>query len=393
MPVRQRGNPGSQSALRLSNQQRILSNLVAGGPTTQADIARSTGLSAATVSNIVKVLVGLGLVSTSPTTSSGRRAQLVSLSSTDGAVAVGIDFGRRHVRIILATLDYRVIAEKEVEIPLGYTAAEALDIAANLLTSTLNHADVQRSAVLGVGMGVPGPIDRRTGTVVKGAILPEWVGVTVGMVEESFELPVFLENDANLGVLAEATWGAHAGTPTVVFVKVGTGVGAGLILNGEPYTGNIGLTGEIGHTPIYEHGLLCRCGNRGCLETVASTTIMIELLSRALDRPVRTREIVRIALEGDERAIRVVEEAGLAVGRSIAAITNLINPHTIIVGGPLTGLGEMLLGPIRTGLQRYAVPMIVETTELVMSSLGERAEALGGAALVLQESGITPTVS
>lgn len=393
MPDRQRRNPGSQSALRLLNQQRILSSLVASGPTTQADIARSTGLSAATVSNIVKALVDGGLLSTSPTTSSGRRAQLVSLSSTDGAVSVGIDFGRRHVRIIVATLDYRVIAERELEIPLGHTAAEALDIAANLLDSALVQAGVQRSAVLGVGVGVPGPIDRRTGTVVTGAILPEWVGVTVGMVEESFELPVYLENDANLGVLAEATWGSHAGTPSVVFVKVGTGIGAGLILNGAPYSGNIGLTGEIGHTPIYEHGLLCRCGNRGCLETVASTTIMIELLARALDRPVRTRDIVRLTLEGDPRAIRVVEDAGSAVGRSIAAITNLINPQTIIVGGPLTGLGEMLLGPIRSGLERYAVPMIVETTELVMSSLGERAEALGGAALVLQQSGIHSTVS
>ncbi|TFC01040.1 ROK family transcriptional regulator [Cryobacterium adonitolivorans] len=392
MPVRQRRNPGSQTALRLSNQQRILSNLVSSGPTTQADIARNTGLSAATVSNIVKVLVDRSLVSTSPTTSSGRRAQLVSLSSTNGAVSVGIDFGRRHVRIIVATLDYRVIAEKEIEIPLGYTAAEALDIAANLLTSTLSHAGVQHSAVLGVGVGVPGPIDRRTSTVVKGAILPEWVGVTVGMMEESFQVPVHLENDANLGVLAEATWGPHAGTPTVVFVKVGTGIGAGLILNGTPYSGNIGLTGEIGHTPIYEHGLLCRCGNRGCLETVASTTIMIELLSRTRARPVRTRDIVRLVLEGDERAIRVVEEAGFAVGRSIAAIANLVNPHTIIIGGPLTDLGEMLLRPIRSGFARYAVPMIVETTQLVMSSLGERAEALGGASLVLQESGIHPTV-
>jgi predicted NBD/HSP70 family sugar kinase len=393
MPVRQRRNPGSQSALRLSNQQRILSNLVSSGPTTQADIARNTGLSAATVSNIVKVLVDRGLVSTSPTTSSGRRASLVSLSSDDGAVSVGIDFGRRHVRIIVATLDYRVVAEKFVEIPLGYTAAEALDIAANLLASTLGQAGVKRSAVLGVGVGIPGPIDRRTGTVVKGAILPEWVGVTVGMVEESFELPVHLENDANLGALSEATWGPHAGKSSIVFVKVGTGIGAGLILNGVPYAGNIGLTGEIGHTPIHEHGLLCRCGNRGCLETVASTTIMIELLSRTLERPVRTADIVRLVLEGDERAIRVVEEAGFAVGRSIASIANLVNPQTIIVGGPLADLGEMLLRPIRNGLERYAVPMIVETTELVMSSLGERAEALGGAALVLQQPGIHSTVS
>jgi predicted NBD/HSP70 family sugar kinase len=393
MPVRQRRNPGSQSALRLSNQQRIVSSLVSSGPATQADIARHTGLSAATVSNIVKVLVDRGFVSTSPTTSSGRRASLVSLSSDDGAVSVGIDFGRRHVRIIIATLDYQVIAEKAVEIPLGYTAAEALDVAANLLASTLGQASVTRSSVLGVGVGIPGPIDRRTGTVAKGAILPEWVGVTVSMVEESFELPVHLDNDANLGALAESTWGPHAGTANLVFVKVGTGIGAGLIINGQPFLGNIGLTGEIGHLPIHEHGLLCRCGNRGCLETVASTTIMIELLSRTLGRPVRTADIVRLALDGDEGAIRVIEEAGFAVGRSIASIANLVNPETVVIGGPLTGLGEMLLRPIRTGLGRYAVPMVAETTQLVMSSLGERAEALGAVALVLRQPGIHPVVS
>jgi predicted NBD/HSP70 family sugar kinase len=393
MPVRQRRNPGSQSALRLSNQQRVISNLVSSGPGTQADIARQTGLSAATVSNIVKVLLDRGFVSTTPTTSSGRRASLVSIASENGAVSVGIDFGRRHVRIILATLDYRVIGEKEIEIPLGYTAAEALDIAANLLSSTLVQAGVKRTSVLGIGVGVPGPIDRRTGTVIKGAILPEWVGVTVGMIEESFELPVHLDNDANLGALAEVTWGPHAGTSNLVFVKVGTGIGAGLIINGEPFLGNIGLTGEIGHLPIHEHGLLCRCGNRGCLETVASTTIMIELLSRTLGRPVRTSEIVRLALDGNDAAIRVIEEAGFAVGRSIASIANLVNPERIVIGGPLAGVGDMLLGPVKVGLQRYAVPMIVETTQVIMSSLGERAEALGGVALVLQQPGIHPTVS
>jgi predicted NBD/HSP70 family sugar kinase len=368
-------------------------SLLAGGPSTQAEISRQTGLSTATVSNIVKVLLELGFVSTSRTTSSGRRAQLVSVSSDDGAVSAGIDFGRRHVRIIVASLGYRVIAEQAVEIPLGYTAAEALDIAANLLDSTLSQAEVERSSVLGVGVGVPGPIDSRTGTVIKGAILPEWVGVTVSMLEESFGLPVYLENDANLGALAETTWGSHGGTSNLVFIKVGTGIGAGLILNGAPYSGNIGLTGEIGHIPIHEHGLLCRCGNRGCLETVASTTIMIELLSRTLGRPVRTVEIVRLALDGNDAAIRVIEEAGFAVGRSIASIANLVNPQTIVIGGPLTDLGDMLLRPIYDGLKRYAVPMVAETTRLVMSSLGERAEALGGTSLVLQRAGVRSIVS
>ena len=176
-------NPGSQTALRQSNQQRIISTLVSGGPSTQAEISRHTGLSNATVSNIVKALAERGIVSTSPVTSSGRRALSVSLSGDNGAVAVGIDFGRRHVRVMLAGLDYQVIASEAVELPLGHSAASALESAARLLDSVLDSSGIDPTRVLGIGVGIPGPIDRRSETVIEGAILPEWVGITHGQIE------------------------------------------------------------------------------------------------------------------------------------------------------------------------------------------------------------------
>lgn len=378
--------PGSQSALRERNRQRIVSALLA-GPQTQAELARSTGLSSATVSNIVKVMHEDRLVITEPTTSSGRRAHSVRLNDT-GAVAAGIDIGRRHVRVVLASLGYRILQEESVQLPLGHTAAEGMDAAAALLAKLLRRQGVGRNAVLGAGVGIPGPIDRRTGTVVQGAILPEWVGINMREdLAERLGMPVFIDNDANLGALAEVTWGPHGGTGNLIFIKVASGIGAGLIINGSLYYGHVGITGEIGHATIFDQGVICRCGNRGCLETIASTSTMIELLSRASQGAVTTADIIDRAAAKDPATLRVIDDAGVAVGRAAANLANTLNPETIIIGGSLTDLGDCFLDPIRRGLLRHAVPLVDETSAVQMSSLGDRAEALGAAALVLQEQG------
>jgi predicted NBD/HSP70 family sugar kinase len=383
-------NPGSQSALRQLNQQRIIETLMS-GPSTQAELARQIGLSTATVSNIVKIMQDNGLASTEPTTSSGRRALNVRLNS-NGAVAVGIDFGRRHLRVVLASLSYHVIAEESVLLPLGHQSDEGIRAAVVLLDKLIAESGIDRSALVGAGVGIPGPIDRRTGTVAQGAILPESVGINILQhLEERLEMPVFIDNDANLGAWSEVTWGPHTGVANLMFLKIGSGIGAGLILNGAPYYGTVGITGEIGHATIHEHGLVCRCGNRGCLETIASTTTMIELLSRGEDPPLSPADIVRKALARDSATLRVVDDAGQAVGRALGNVANLINPEVIVVGGPLAGLGNLLLDPIRRGLIRHAVPVVGETTTLTMSSLGDRAEALGAAALVFQHAGIRRT--
>lgn len=382
--------PGSQSALREQNQQRVISALVSGGPQTQAELARQTGLSTATVSNIVKVMAGTGIVSTAPTTSSGRRALSVILND-NGQVAAGIDIGRRHLRVVLASPNYHVVQEASVALPLGHSAVDGLTAASDLLDSLLESGNIDRGALLGAGIGIPGPIDRRTGTVVQGAILPEWVGINIHETfSQRLQVPVFIDNDANLGALAQVTWGPHSAVDNLMFMKVASGIGSGLILDGSLYYGHVGVTGELGHTTINEQGSICRCGNRGCLETLASTSTMIELLSRGSNETVDTRRIIDWALTGDTAALRVIDDAGVAIGRALAHVANLINPETIVIGGPLTSLGDILLEPIRRGLVRHAVPIVGETTSVCMSSLGDRAEALGGAAVVLARSGASP---
>lgn len=376
--------PGSQTALRTLNVQRVLSTLTSAGACTQAELARRTGLSTATVSSIVRSMIDRDLVATTPTTSSGRRAQLVRLKD-GGVVPVGIDLGRTHVRVCLATLGYEVVAERSTAVRDARRPQEAIDAAAVLLAELLAEKGIPRSAVVGIGVGIPSAIDRRSGLVLEGPLWPEWGDLDAqSTLEDALGLPVFLDNDANLGALAEVTWGPHSAVDNLIFLKLGTGIGCGLIVGGQPYHGHLGTAGEIGHSPISDTGPQCRCGNRGCLEMAASTSTMIEQLDRGQGARLTTEDIARQALAGDTATLRVIEDAGLATGRALASVVNLINPEVIVVGGPLAPLGRILLAPIERGLLRYAVPMVGETTRLAVSSLGDRAEALGAAALVLR---------
>lgn len=386
-PLARHGSrPGSQSALRQRNEQLIVATLRDQGALSQAELARTTGLSTATISNIVKSMCANGLATTRPTTSSGRRALAVSLLETPD-VAAGIDFGRSHVRLVLASPSFKVKAERFAQLPVGHLAAESIAAAAAMMDELLIESGIDRSRVIGAGVGVPGPMDHRTGTVIRGAILPEWVGVNiVAQLQQALEMPIFADNDANLGALAQVTWGEHRAAKDLVFLKIGSGIGAGLILNGAPYYGHTGITGEIGHATIFDQGLVCRCGNRGCLETVASTAVMIELLSRGEPATLTVQEIITRAKAGDAATLRVIDDAGMSVGKAMANVANMINPEMIVVGGPLAPLGETLLNPIRRGLIRHAVPAIGEGTAVVMSSLGDRAEALGAISLALNNS-------
>ena len=378
-------NPGSQSALRELNEERILAMLRSHGTLTQAALARSTGLSTATISNIVKSLVATQRVETAPTTSSGRRAMGVSI--IDAAdVAVGIDFGRSHVRVVLARAGFRLLGEDHTALPVGHRAEESISIAASMLKKLCTNLGVDHAQLLGAGIGIPGPIDHRTMTVIRGAILPQWVGINIeSQLQAALNLPVFIDNDANLGALAQVTWGEHQESSNLCFLKIGSGIGAGLVLNGSLYYGSLGITGEIGHSTIFNQGLICRCGNRGCLETVASTGVIIDLLSQSEGTPIGIEAVIERAQSGDSATLRILGDVGASVGHALANVSNLLSPEVIVIGGPLAPLGELLLEPVRRGLLRHAIPIIGENTVVRMAALGDRAEALGASALVLRQ--------
>jgi predicted NBD/HSP70 family sugar kinase len=203
--------------------------------------------------------------------------------------------------------------------------------------------------------------------------------------EAELGLPVLVENDANLGALAEIVWGAGRGCSDVVYVKVASGVGAGLVLDNRIYRGFGGTAGEIGHLTINETGPVCRCGNRGCLEVYAGAEGLLEPLRRPSGGPSTVRAAIKMAADGDVGAQRVISDAGRALGLAVAGVCNLLSPQLVIVGGELVQAGDVLLNPVREIVRRSAVAS-ARQTPITAGVLGDRAEVLGAVALVLRES-------
>ena len=377
--------PGSQSSLREANEQRVLRALLAHGGQTQADIARTTGLSPATVSNIVRDLRAAGAVEVAPV-ANGRRAVRVSLARAAGVV-VGVDFGHRHLRVAVADLSHTVLAEATQALDVDHSATEGLRAAVELVDRLLVEAGDSRTEIVGVGMGVPGPIDTATGAVGSSSILSGWVGFDPAVfMQEALDRPVYVDNDANLGALGEVAWGAGRGRSDVAYIKAATGVGAGLLLGGRLYRGRACTAGEIGHTTIDENGDVCRCGNRGCLETYVGTPMLLQLLHRSHGRELGLRDVLRLATDGDVGCRRVIADAGRYIGVAVANLCNLLSPELVIVGGDLAAAGDLLLQPLRDAVRRYAIPSAAHAVEVVQGSLGERAEVMGAVALALRLS-------
>ena len=383
---------GSLRSLRELNRGRVIDVLRTRGSASRAEIARATGLSRSTVSTIVTGLIESGLVGEQQEATAahgdhgGRPAVPLALNRSAG-LALGIDFGHTHLRVAVSDLSHEVLAESSRDLDVDHSAAEGLDAAAALVERVLSDADVNGDRVIGAGMGLPGPINRSTGTVGSSAILPGWVGVDAAAEMHSrLGLPVEVENDANLGALAEFVWGAGQGFSELIYIKLSSGVGAGLLLDGRLYRGSGGTAGEIGHTPARPDGVVCRCGLRGCLETVASARSIAELLGESRGEQVGSRRLLELVAAEDPAATRLIAEAGRDVGIAVANLCNIVNPGRVIVGGELSAAGETLTEAIAESIDRYAIPSAAEDVTVVPGVLGERAELLGALALVLHGS-------
>ena len=290
------------------------------------------------------------------------------------------------MRVAVSDLSSRILVEREQQLDTDHAAQEGLDAAAELVGELLAEAGVDEARVIGAGMCLPGPIHRPTGVVGSTAILPGWVGVAAAEeMHQRLELPILVDNDANLAALAEAAFGAGRDAKDLVYLMISSGIGAGLVLNGRLYRGAEGLAGELGHVLVDADGPVCRCGNRGCLETVAGTDALADLLRRS-HGDLDGRAIVRLAREGDLGCRRVIADAGRAIGKAAATLVNVLNPELLIVGGDLSDAGELLLGGVRESLERSALPTAVQAADVVAGSLGDRAEVLGAIALVLSEA-------
>jgi predicted NBD/HSP70 family sugar kinase len=382
---------GTLGSLRESNRERVIRALRALGVASRAQVARRTGLSRSTVSSIVGDLQLEGIVvdrreDGPPAARGGRPPALIALDRATG-LALGIDFGKRHLAVAVADLSHDVLAEEWCEMPEDYEADQGIERASELVDRVIDEAGADRDRILGVGMGLPSPV-QRTGLVGSSAILPGWSGTAGGeRMADRLGLPVRLHNDANLGALAEVTWGAGRGCHALVYVKISHGIGAGIMIGNRLFDGAGGTAGEIGHTSLDETGEICRCGSRGCLETFAGGTAIARLLSRSRNEDLDLDAVLRLAAAGDPACRRALHDAGRHIGVAVANLCNLVNPERIVVGGSMGYAGDLLLDPLKESVDQRAIPSAAEDVDVVPGELGERAELLGAVALVLHEAG------
>ena len=388
LPRDSRSERTRQTVVRLLRERGTLS---------RADIARATGMSRSTISGLISELVADDIVMELGTKlppvggRAGRPASAVMLNPATGEV-IGVDFGHRHVHVIIADVAHEVRIARSVELPPRYEPQRGLHAAAELVQSAMAEIGTRRSRILGIGVSLPCTVDRRTGLPATRRY-SAWSGVPVAAeLGERLRMPVLVDNDANLGALAERQWGAGRDHEDLVYLRLHAGVSAAFISNGQLVRGAAGTAGEISHLVMDPGGQLCRCGRRGCLESYIGLPAVMRGLEQGYGDRVSLRNVITMAWQGDRGCRRALAEAGAMAGRVAGMLCGLLNPECVIVGGALAAAGELVLGPLREAVLA-ADPDApgdggpAAGTTVTTATLGPQAGALGAVALVLGQTG------
>ncbi|MEL4357248.1 MULTISPECIES: ROK family transcriptional regulator [unclassified Luteococcus] len=375
------GSPGSQTSLREANANRILDSVRTFGAITQVELAADTGLSAATVSNIVKQLEADGRVVTSATTRSGRRAQQVSLAATS-TLTFGVHIGPRSLDVYLADASHTVQHARHLPLPHDHRYDTTLDRVALLVGEAADQVGASLDEVTDVGVALPADLS----PVVPGRSLQGWEDVDVAeTLSRRLNRPVLLERQADAAAVAEYRFGALRGAAVALHVRAGESVEACLLLDGQPHRGRSASVGALGHVQVDAGGAICRCGARGCLSTVVSPAAMADRL-RLSHGPLGLRQIIQAANRGDAGCRHVLVDSARVLGQVIANTATMLGPDRILLGGELAEVGDLLLDPVREALRSR--PLLGEADELLVSpELGRGAEAMGAAALAQEGAG------
>jgi predicted NBD/HSP70 family sugar kinase len=384
---------GSLERLREANRMRVVEALRQRGSASRSDLVELTGLSRTTITSLIGdlqtrgVIVAADVGSERPPRSRGRPPVLLRLAPSAGA-ALGVAFGHTHVHVAAADLSSTILAERLAEVDVDASASRALDAAAELIDAVLAEAGIAREQVVAAGMGIPGLVADTSGHVGLRVTLPGWAKINPAEALATRLPGIHIEalNDANLGALGEASLGAGADVDDVVYVKISSGIGAGMVLGGRLHRGVSGTAGEIGHVKLREDGVACRCGSRGCLETIASVPAVLRALRPAHGDQLDLKGALELAAQGDAATTRVIKDAGRAVGRVLGGVCNTVNPGVIVIGGDLSAAGSPLMDGVRESVDRYAKPEAAASVQLRRSKLGARAEVLGAVTLVLGDT-------
>lgn len=352
---------------------------------TKAELAAMTGLARSTVSSRVDALLGSGLVKPAgeAVSTGGRPPARVAFNANAGSI-IAIDLGATHATVAVADLDAHVLASSTLELQIiaGPEAVldEALAAAASLLAALPSPG-----ALLGVGIGVPGPVEHSTGRPTNPPIMPGWDRFDIpGYVQRMFSVPVLVDNDVNILALGEQALSWHD-VADLIFVKVSTGIGAGIISGATLQRGAQGSAGDIGHVQVpFSHDSPRPEGDERDLEAIASGPAIARTLTEAGIPAADSADVVALVRSGNAAAIAATRQAGREVGEVLATVVNLLNPSVIVIGGSIARAGEHLLAGIREVVYRRSIPLATQHLAIVQSEAGSRAGVLGAAMMVTQ---------
>ncbi|MGC7153849.1 ROK family protein [Paenarthrobacter ureafaciens] len=378
--------PSAPEAGSLSRAGDLLQLLRDGQARTRAELALTTGLARSTVASRIDALISSGLVGPAgEASSSGGRPPSRFAFNPAARVVLAVDVGATHVIVAVTDLGGKILAEQRLkqdvsdgpDIVLGRVIAAGKEL--------LAEAGREMGDLAGIGIGLPGPVEHDTGRPVKPPIMPGWDGFdVVPYVQRSLPVPVLVDNDVNIMALGERTayWPEHE---NFLFIKVATGIGAGIISSGELQRGANGTAGDLGHVRVPRGDeVLCRCGNYGCLEALASgPAVARQLHELGLDASTGA-DVLRLVGEGNLQAIQALRQAGRDVGDVLATVVNLLNPSMIVIGGSVGEAGEHLVAGIREVVYRRSLPLATTHLRIGISMAGDRAAILGASQMVTQ---------
>lgn len=394
-----------ESALRFGAQTdevtsllRIVNLVRTGEASTRPEIGRLTGLGRGVVTQRVDAAIQMGFLEDGEfgPSSGGRAPRTLRFRSEQGHIVV-CALGALHIRVGVATLDGEILAETHRPWDIGRGPAETLNTALSMIDDLL--ADVPERPVWAVAVGVPGPVDFETGSPVAPPIMPGWNGFNVRRrFEQRFDAPVWVDNDVNLLALSERF---HRKDQPIdlIYCKVGTGIGAGLLSRGRIHRGANGAAGDIGHVRVADFSTPCRCGKLGCLEAEAGGWAIVRDAEKAIAEGATgilavlsergeliTPEAVAVsAMDGDALAISLIQRSARLVGEAIAALVNMFNPGVIVVGGAVSAAGEIYLAEIRQRVYELSLPLATRDLSIVRSVGDEKEPLRGGAELAIEQ--------
>ncbi len=373
-----------QRHIRASNRILLLNYIREKKTLPRSELARYSGLSRTAIGNIVDELVREGIVlQEDHRTGDDRRTMLLSFNAHGGYV-LGGTLGRQHLTILLADLLGTPLQRLDVPFSTLDGPTEGLPRLGNMLKAFVAEQQIEWKKIVGIGLGIVGPLDPLLQSTTIPTPFSGWAGVTIQpLLEKILGLPVYLDNDGNMGALGESRYGAGRNKSDMIYVKVGSGIAGGLILNGQLYRGCAGTAGEIGHIPVEVDGMLCHCGRYGCLETIAGKQGILIEAQHSLPSLTTITQVIKAAQEGNPDCIYALERAGNYLGFALAGLVNSLNPCLIVLDGSTIQAGDLILQPLHTTLEAHSLQAPFTHTRVTLAEQSGLAMPFGGVATVL----------